>query len=228
MLKRAGLVCIGFIATALFAQTNVTTPGDTTNSIPVFTGSASVGSSVITQVGGNIGIGTATPDQAFTVNGKISMDLNAGGAVYLRDATTSSGRDVNIDPRLLHEGIISGDGSSATGWGLHIAAIPWTWGQDPIYYHAGTHIFLTALPNAAETEVMRLTGNGNLGIGTTGPGAKLEVNGNIKLTSGSGASLMFADGTVQSTAWTGSRLHAQLEAADLADLDLRRQAHPTV
>jgi len=43
----------------------------------------------------------------------------------------------------------------------------------------------------------------NVGIGTTSPSATLEVNGNVKLTSGSGASVTFADGTVQSTAYTG-------------------------
>jgi len=51
---------------------------------------------------------------------------------------------------------------------------------------------------------MRVQGNGNVGIGTTAPGAKLEVSGNVKLTAGSGASLTFQDGTVQSTAWTGT------------------------
>jgi hypothetical protein len=44
---------------------------------------------------------------------------------------------------------------------------------------------------------------GNVGIGTAAPGAKLEIDGNLKLTAGSGASLTFADGTVQSTAYTG-------------------------
>jgi len=45
--------------------------------------------------------------------------------------------------------------------------------------------------------------SGDVGIGTTTPGAKLEVDGNIKLTSGSGASIAFQDGTNQTTAWTG-------------------------
>lgn len=44
---------------------------------------------------------------------------------------------------------------------------------------------------------------GNVGIGTTTPGAKLEVDGSVKLTSNSGASITFQDGTVQSTAYTG-------------------------
>ena len=44
---------------------------------------------------------------------------------------------------------------------------------------------------------------GYVGIGTAAPSATLEVNGNVRLTSGSGASITFADGTVQSTAYTG-------------------------
>ena len=44
---------------------------------------------------------------------------------------------------------------------------------------------------------------GNVGIGTTAPGSKLEINGSLKLTSGSGASVTYADGTQQTTAWTG-------------------------
>jgi len=45
---------------------------------------------------------------------------------------------------------------------------------------------------------------GSVGVGVTSPGAKLEVYGNVKLSSGSGGSITFADGTTQSTAWTGS------------------------
>jgi hypothetical protein len=48
-----------------------------------------------------------------------------------------------------------------------------------------------------------ITTTGNVGIGTTNPGAKLEVDGNVKLTAGSGASITFADNSVQTTAWNG-------------------------
>ena len=50
---------------------------------------------------------------------------------------------------------------------------------------------------------MNINSTGNVGIGTTNPGAKLEVSGNLKLSSGSGASITFQDGTTQSTAFTG-------------------------
>jgi hypothetical protein len=45
--------------------------------------------------------------------------------------------------------------------------------------------------------------NGYVGIGTTSPGAKLEVGGSVKLTAGSGGAITFQDGTTQSTAYTG-------------------------
>lgn len=45
--------------------------------------------------------------------------------------------------------------------------------------------------------------SGNVGIGTTTPGVTLEVNGNVKLTNGSGISITFQGGTTQSTAYTG-------------------------
>jgi len=56
----------------------------------------------------------------------------------------------------------------------------------------------------ATTEYFRIGYTGNVGIGTTTPAQKLEVNGSIKLTTGSGGTILFPDGTAQSTAWTGA------------------------
>ncbi|MGB8030040.1 MAG: hypothetical protein WCF30_10285 [Terracidiphilus sp.] len=51
------------------------------------------------------------------------------------------------------------------------------------------------------TYAMTLAQNGQVGIGTTSPGAALEVNGSVKLTSGSNGSITFQDGTTQTTAF---------------------------
>ncbi len=54
------------------------------------------------------------------------------------------------------------------------------------------YIGMGAPPTAAPAQGLAV--QGNVGIGTASPQAKLEINGNLRFTS---------DGSVQSTAWTG-------------------------
>ena len=62
--------------------------------------------------------------------------------------------------------------------------------------------FWTKTPGAPTnpvTEKVRITSTGNVGIGTTAPGGKLEVAGTLKL-SGATSGIIFPDGSIQTTA----------------------------
>jgi hypothetical protein len=86
-------------------------------------------------------------------------------------------------------------GSSSPGTSLNISST----------VRSGTSAYglQVAAPTGASANYAASFTGGSVGIGTTSPGASLEVNGNVKLTANSGASITFADGTTQSTAYTG-------------------------
>lgn len=59
------LLAMVSISVDLPAQTTVTTGGGTATTVPVFTGTATLGNSPISVTGGNVGVGTATPSALF-------------------------------------------------------------------------------------------------------------------------------------------------------------------
>jgi hypothetical protein len=122
---------------------------------------------------GSLGIGTISP--------RTNLDVS-GGAVN-SDGLISKISAENADVDLVL-GEKTSDGSNAGVIQVYSQGVGGNLGP--------THYSLSIQPSG-----------GNVGVGTTAPGAKLEVNGSVKLTSGSGASITFADGTVQSTAYTG-------------------------
>ena len=83
---------------------------------------------------------------------------------------------------------------------------PWTATAQSTYIQFNT----APLGQAFQTERMRIDNLGNVGINTVNPGGApvlplaapvvLEVNGNVKMTAGSGGGITFQDGTVQTTA----------------------------
>lgn len=152
------------------------TGAGTVGNVPIFTGASTLGNSTITQVGGNVGIGTTNPISTLRIVGpwpfvQIVATGPYGGALDL-DTTASGGSKYRVQ---------------STG------------SND----NTGPHMFLIQDANASYANRLAINAAGNVGIGTTVPGAKLEVDGNVKLTAGSGASITFADGTTQSTAYTG-------------------------
>jgi hypothetical protein len=162
---------------------------------------------------GNIGIGTTTPP-AYKLDVAGAIRSSSGG-IYFPDGSQQTTAFIPSNSQI----IVGSVGASAGDYTLNTNGL---WVGDSQYglnaddgtlrllnlVAAGSIAFRinqVATPGAtpALTDAMTVSGTGNVGIGTTNPGATLEVNGNVKLTSGSGASITFQDGTVQSSAYTG-------------------------
>jgi hypothetical protein len=179
MHKRIAKILFFALAFTINARAQTVTGAGTTNAIPLFTGSSTLGNSVITQSGGNIWIGT-TP--AAWPNSEI-LNLWGSGNSNLAIGTTNYGVLIGM------------------------AAGAWHGVNNPFVIQPGgisttAHpIIITSIQNNATAGLM-IDSSGNIGMGTVSPGVKLEIVGAVKLTGG-GASITFADGTVQSTAYTG-------------------------
>lgn len=179
---------------------------------------------------GNVGIDTTTPAYPLDVAGQIRS--SSGGIVFpdgttqttaysasaaaLDGAITQSNGNISVAGNIGSGGYLVSTNSGSVGPALSLVnpskTAPGTARTWNIYNMTGGYgnslQFWAYDTSGCSTgglcaSRMTLTDNGNVGIGTTSPGAKLEVDGNLKLTSGSGASITFADGTTQSTAYTG-------------------------
>jgi len=112
---------------------------------------------------GNLGIGTNSPAERLDVNGSILLSETGrlAGRAYPYDTTVGAGADAST-------AII--EAGSTSGYRSRIALA----GGNAT--DGNTIKFLTA-----SSERMRITSGGNVGIGTTAPGAKLEVVGDTYL-----------------------------------------------
>jgi hypothetical protein len=173
------LIGLSLCSIGAVAQTNVTTSGGTTNKVPVFTGSSTIGNSPIAISSGNVGIGTTTPVEPLhifeNVNSLLFVESTTGGAGNTADIdfTTYSGHDTYPSARI--SAVDDGDYSDSIA-------------------------FSTKNQGAATnglSERMRITSTGNVGIGTSAPSWPLTVSGLAWITNapaGSGiASLNISD-----------------------------------
>ena len=186
---------------------------------------------------GNIGIGTTNPDTKLHVSGAgqvasfvstaaLGPLSGAGLTSYTFDTPTASGQRLGY---LLF-------GSKGGGNGLyHPAGIngysesSWT---TEVSHPTFLNFETTPTGSIVRTERMRISSNGNVGIGTMSPGAKLEVAGQVKITGGApgAGKVLTSDGAGLAT-WetpsaptSGSINSSHIQDGSIVDADINASA----
>ncbi|MFA5928339.1 MAG: phage tail protein [Candidatus Margulisiibacteriota bacterium] len=130
---------------------------------PLYLNNDSTGNILIANGGGNVGIGSPASGarldiKAISAGNTILSLTSSAGATRWSEAITSPNQDVRL---------FSGNAD------VFMDAIGTS-------YAAALH-FRTSSSSTTPSEVMTITGGGNVGIGTTAPGERLQVSGNIKI-----------------------------------------------
>lgn len=146
----------GNLATERFVNSKFTsTVSGTTNYVPKFTSSTVLGNSQIFDNGTNVGIGTATP-----ISGSV-LDVTGSTNIYPRIRSTGTGEAFQFYQN-------SNSGTTA-GDGLFVGINS---GNDAFFYNAEA---TPARFFTSGSERMRITSDGNVGIGTASPSRLLDI-----------------------------------------------------
>ena len=145
--------------------------------------------SVFPTNGANVGIGTTTPDSKLDVLGQIKS-YNAGFGQT--DQATSSKNYANFSTNNHGSVLVSSNLYFSTNDVLKIANTHGTMSGSAILFpgnyqpNQGKILFYTTNPASVQQDqfysgsiAMEISGGGNIGIGTTNPSNKLDVNGTI-------------------------------------------------
>jgi hypothetical protein len=172
------------------------------------TGSSTSASSIVMTIGGgsqkgNIGIGTTTPGAKLDVNGDVFINSNYTANVAAQDLTigktTTGDHGLTIVTGPTYTGSIYFGDSGNNDAGIIK------------YQHSNNSMqFVTN-----RSEAMRITSTGNVGIGTTGPSSKLQVQGSTIGYTGNTAEDLFRLSRA-GTGWVKD---------SIVELSLNRQDH---
>lgn len=134
------------------------------------------------QSGGNVGIGTTTPIKILD----ILKSQNAQTEVRLSNLTSGTGSaalyTANSDAASAQFGQVS---SSCTPYGSLGANYGFMYTNSPgLNIMADNASGIINFATGGNTEKMRISSTGNVGIGTTSPAVKLDVNGGAQISNG--------------------------------------------
>ena len=163
---------------------------------------------------GNIGVGTTTPNPS----GVLHVNKSQNGATALFVTNNNAGSSVISSVRAA----LDPTNVAVNYASLNILGPNWPTGAGGALLKGRTGLLEVngsnfGIGNYSDTEPinfyttsgrlerMRINANGNVGIGTNNPSAKLEVAGNVRL-SGANSGLIFPDGTSLTTAASGGTM----------------------
>lgn len=203
-------------------------------------GADTIGDSVLTETGGNIGLGTSSPASILHLAGPSGVNaitLNTPGTQRFRFQTVAG--VANWGAFTLNSNYNSGwnlDDTASNGWFFKLD----TRGGNGNSPNNGLWLYRIpqgANPHVDEVPVFGVTAGqaffaGSVGIGLDNPSQRLDVSGNVKIT-GAGNGLIFPDGTKQTTAggggsMTGTAIVSSINDAATAGLISEARLSPNV
>ena len=166
-----------------YSITNPVDGSGTAGRIPKWSDSNTLDDSEIFQLGTNIGVGITDPGAKLDV-------ADTSPVIRITNTTTAQGNGIIGSLEFFTK-------DSSVGGARTVSSIVCD-NQSGSAVPGGELVFKTSLGGSGlpvATEKMRILANGNVGIGTASPSAKLEVSGTARITdlSGSGDRMVVAD-----------------------------------
>ena len=171
-----------------------------------------VADSVITELSGNVGIGAGTtiPGEKLSVGYGANTDISIGSLTNNKTYLGSFNNNVVFAiNRRVSDGNFANPGLPTASFGFYTSS-----GDSAI-------LFNTSNTNGVlDTERMRIDKSGNVGIGTSSPGAKLDVAGDLQVTGNAVITGNIAAKYQDIAEWVAAR--QQLAAGTVVILDVTR------